>query len=300
MLNVVGLRVRSLDVDRNEVTWEIQNTTTDVLDHTFQVFRSESPEGPFEPVTSLFEDRYLFVDARVPSGYRDRKLWYRLRVTTKRDGTFKDFGPETIQADPDLIAQAIRRNEQTLFTQIAGRRVWLFPKRTFGYRCASCWDFTLNARKRSSCLECFDTGFLRGYLDPIEVWMQIDPHARNVQLQPQQMDTQAATTARMTFYPTVKPGDVIVEQENIRWRVAEVRNTERLRAPIRQEMRLNAIQPSDIEYKLPINLDRALRDIQASPARMFTNPTNLDSAVAEQTPEIFALYPTDPRDPRPK
>lgn len=297
-LHINKLRVRSLDVAQMEVTWETDDSQVDVLDYTFQVLRSESAEGPFDPLTQEFEDRYIFVDRRVPNSHRYRQFWYKLRLKHKRSGDIEDCGPETQAAEPDLIAQTVRRLEQTAFTQVIGRCCWLFPRRTFGARCSSCWDNTLSARKRSNCLECYDTGFLRGFLNPIEVWVQIDPVAKATQLQVMQKDQQQLTTARMTFYPVVKPGDILTEAENQRWRVVGVTTTERLRATIKQELSLRAIMPTDIEFKIPVNIKVPLRDIQASPGRMFTNPQNLDNAIEELTPNIFANYPTIPSIPK--
>lgn len=293
-LPIDRLRVRSLDVDRKEFTWEVNDTQEDALDYTFQVFRSESPEGPFDPITQTFEDRYIFVDARVPQGDRYRQLWYRLRVVHKASGDVREYGPITQEAEPSLDAQFIRRSEMTLLTQVIGRACWLFKLRSFGARCPSCWDPTSHKRTRSSCLDCFDTGYLRGYMDPIEIWVQIDPAARSQQNNAQQIDQQTATSARTSFYPNITPGDVLVEAENKRWRVLSVTLSERLRAPIKQELTMRQIALTDIEYKLPINLTRALKDIQPSPARMFTNPTDLFDAIDERTPNIFANYPTYP------
>lgn len=294
-IHIAKFRVRSLDVAQMEVTWETDSFQADVLDYTFQVLRSESAEGPFDPLTPEFEDRYIFVDRRIPNSLRYRQFWYKLRLKHKLSGDTVDVGPETQAAEPDLVAQTIRRLEQTAFTQVIGRLCWLFPRRTFGTRCTSCWDPTLSARKRANCLECYDTGFLRGFLNPIEVWVQIDPVAKALQLQQFQKDQQQLTTARMTFYPVVKPGDVLTEAENNRWRVVGVTTTERLRATIKQELSLRAIMPTDIEYRLPINITEPLKDIQPSPGRMFTNPHNFDNAIDEKTPNVFANYPTLPR-----
>ena len=177
-LEITKLLVRSLDVDRNEVTWEIGDTTEDVLDYTFTVLRSESPEGPFDAVTAAFEDRYIFVDARIPGGDRFRQLWYRLRVTHKATATAVDSAAVCREADPDLIATYIRRHEMTLFTQVTGRKCWLFKARTFGPRCPSCFDRVSQKRTRSGCMDCWGKGFLRGYHNPIEVWVQIDPSSK--------------------------------------------------------------------------------------------------------------------------
>jgi hypothetical protein len=297
ILPVQHLRVRSLDTDRKEVSWEVSATNIDVLDYTMQVLRSEAPAGPFEPVSAAFEDRYLFVDSRIPSGHRFRQLWYLLRTTRKDTGEVTDFGPVTHEPDADLVAAYIRRSEQVLFTQVIGRACWLFKKRTFGTRCRTCWDDISKKRQRANCPDCFDTGFLRGYLNPIEVWVQIDPPGQGKQNHGQQINQETHTTGRMTFYPNVTTGDVLVEAENVRWRVTRVSRSERLRAPIKQELVLFQIQDSDIEYRLPINLEEALRDIQPSPPRMFTNPTDLNAAMLEKTPNVFANYTTMPKDP---
>ena len=44
-LAVKDLKVRSLDIDFNEVSWTLADTVEDVLDYAFQVLRSESPSG---------------------------------------------------------------------------------------------------------------------------------------------------------------------------------------------------------------------------------------------------------------
>lgn len=296
MLNVVKLLARSLDVDRIELTWESEGYD-DPRDYAMRVERSESPGGPFEAVTGEFEDRYIFVDARIPQGDKFRQLWYRLIVRKKSDDVTATVGPVTFQAEPDLVANYIRRSEMTLLTQATGRMCWVFKARTFGPRCPSCWDRTLGKQRRSGCLSCFDTGFLRGYHDPMEVWIQIDPAGKANQKIPQQASQQVGTTARTSFYPNISPDDIIVEAENKRWTVLTVTQSERLRAVIKQELTLKQIELTDIEYKLPINLDRALRDLQPSPARMFTNPTGLHNATEERTPDVFANYTTYPRDP---
>lgn len=293
-LPIDRLRVRSLDVDRNEVTWEVQDTQEDALDYTFAVLRSESPEGPYDSITQPFEDRYIFVDARVPAGDKFRQIWYKLRVTHKASTTSQDFGPVCREAEPDLIANYIRRHEMTLFTQVNGRQCWLFKARTFGPRCPSCWDRVSHKRTRSGCLDCYNTGFLRGYHNPIEVWIQIDPSAKSQQNQAQQIDQQVMTTARTSFYPNIVPGDLVIEAENKRWKVQQVTLSERLRAPIKQEMSMRQLNTSDIEYRLPINLEEALRDVQPSPPRMFVNATDLNSAIDEKTPNVFANYATFP------
>jgi hypothetical protein len=294
-LSVSEVVVRSLDVESREVSWELPITSIDARDYTFQVLRSESPRGPFEPVSEPFIDRYLFVDRRLPVGNKWRQLWYTIRTRHRVSDEFVDSAPATQEANPDLLAQYARREQQLLLTRFTGRACWLFKKRTFGTRCTSCWDIVLKKRTRSSCYDCYDTGFLRGYLNPIEIWVQIDPPGQSKQNLATQIENEVYTSARMSYFPNVSVGDVLVELENIRWRVTRITRSERLRAPVKQELVLLQVQNTDIEYRLPVNVDEALRDIQPTAGKTFTNPTDLQTALEERTPNVFAVYPTYPR-----
>ena len=77
----------------------------------------------------------------------------------------------------------------------------------------------------------------------------------------------------MISFPPVNPGDILVEAENRRWRVLTVNTTQRLRAVIRQELRLHEIPRGDIEYALPVMVDT--QGLNAASARNFKNAQNL-------------------------
>jgi len=289
-IDVQNLRVRSLDADFHEISWELASTTEDIFDYTFQLLRSEGPEGPFEPLTPEMEDKYLFVDNTIRRGHQYRTYYYRLRVRSKADGQTKDFGPAYGEADPDLIARDVRKNANILFREFAGRRCWVFPVRTFGQRC-ECWDPILQKKVRSGCLTCFDTSFVRGYMSPIEAWVQMDPNPKaeqNMSVGPAQTQ---ATTARMGYWPPLKPRDLVIEPENLRWRVGSVSNTQRLRAVLHQEVQLSQIPLTDIEYKLEFDIGEALKDMWLAGSRNYTNPQTLEAAGNEEIPDILGIYP---------
>jgi hypothetical protein len=291
MLVVAKLLVRSLDLDFHELSWSIENTMRDVLDYTFQVLRSESPSGPFEPISAEFQDRYLFIDNTVQVYNRWRVYYYKLRVAHKASGKSTDTDAVAKEPDADLVTLELRRHMQLLFREFAGRRSWVLPIRTFGQRC-ECWNATLQKQTRSGCRGCFDTGFARGYMHPIEIWGQVDPSAKaeqNTNVGPMQ---QSNTTSRWGHYPPLKPNDLIVEPENRRWRVVSVSQTEHNRARILQEAQIHEVPPGDTEFRIPLNMDTALKDLWLSPSRNYTNPHNLESFESEEIPNIFALYPT--------
>lgn len=296
-ITVKDLRVRSLDLDFHEVTWTLESTSEDVLDFTFEVLRSESPEGPFDNLTVPFDDRYIFIDNVLQTADRWRKYYYRIRTTQKSSGDFKDTESVAKEADPDIYARELRRHMILLFREFAGRRCWILPVRTFGQRC-QCWNASLQKRTRSGCELCYDTGFVRGYMSPIETWMQIDPSAKANQNTNVGKQQQVNTTARFGYYPSVKPGDMIVEGENRRWKVVSVTSTEKARAPIHQEVQLHEVPLRDIEFKVPLNLSTALQNLWLSPSRNYNNPQNLETFLDEEAPDIFALYPSTYPTPR--
>lgn len=291
MLDVVELAVTSLDVDYLEVSWKITDTTEDVLDYTMQVFRSESPAGPWDAVTQEFSDRYAVRDILPKPFHTGRLLHYIVRTKHKVTGQQKDFGPVCRRPEDDLVSLELKRHLQILFREFAGNRCWVLPVRTFGQRCPACWDSVLTKRKRSGCPVCFDTGFVRGYLNPVEVWMQVDPGSPIAEQNQNTGPThQQNTTARVPDFGIGKFRDVLVEADNTRWRIVSVGYTEHNRTPVMLEYQLHRIPESDIEYKIPINLSEALRDLRCSPARNRTNPQNLSSFQNEELPKIYSLY----------
>jgi hypothetical protein len=295
-LEFKNLLVRSFSLDFLEVTWEIASTSLDPHDFEMYVFRSESPMGPWDQVAGPFEDKYRFVDNRVNLMHRWRQIYYKIRSVEKADSTNSvDSAAVTFHAEPDLIAEEIQRLERLLWEEYAGRRCLIFPVRTFGQRCGNCYDgpakgkgFT-SQRRRSHCLTCFGTSFVRGYFDPIEIFMQIDPSPKSEQQLPITERQQVDTSARLPNFPLVKPRDIIVETENRRWRVVRVTPTERLRSVVHQELVLHEIAKGDIEFQLPTRVGD-LRDFEPSPGRNFTNPQNLESFESEAIKHAFAVY----------
>jgi len=288
-IQVEKLLVRSLDKALNEVSWQVKNTTEDLLDYTFQVFRSESPSGPFDKISEPFTDRFLFIDNAILVGDRWRQLHYELEVTHVPSGDKATVGPATLAPDADLIAVELRRHIQLLMNEWAGRMCWILPVRTFGQRC-SCWDPRLGKRTRAGCLTCYDTGWVRGYMSPIEVWMQVDPSPRTKQTTNVGPQQQSNTTARLGYFPIVKPGDLIVEPENRRWRVITATGTEHLRAVVHQEITLHEIPPRDMEYSIVLQLDTVLRDLYFTPPRNFVMPSNLENFMDTEMESILSMY----------
>jgi hypothetical protein len=178
-----------------------------------------------------------------------------------------------------------------LMREFAGRRCWLLPRRTWGQRC-SCFDVNLQKRTRSGCATCFDTSFVRGYMSPVEVWAQFDPSPQTEQQSALGVMQQDNTTVRLPYYPPVKPGDVLVEAENVRWRIGKVSGTEQGRAKVHQELQVHRIPRSDMEYRVPLELERALKDLWINPSRNYTNPQTVEEAEDAEFANVLGIYPS--------
>jgi hypothetical protein len=282
VIQISAIRVRSFDLDHLDVMWEIDSLPHgdgdrhEIYDYAFYVLRAgDSPLGPYEVVGGPLVDTYVFRDVSVSLLHKLRQYYYKVKVVHLPTGEEAEFGPEA-NDDPehDLLGAEIIRNEDMLLREFIGRKCWMFPIRTFGPWC-SCFDATLGRTTRSNHGACFGTGYLGGFMSPVEVYVQVDPNPKNSQLSLVPGEThQNDTTARMSAFPPAKPGDILVESENKRWRVMSVSPTERLRATIHQELRLHHIPKGDVEYALPVKVD--LRELNPAAERNFTNPTKLE------------------------
>jgi hypothetical protein len=252
MLSLVRLAVNCRDLDYLAVTWEVAPTAEDLLSYSFRVLRSEATEGPYEPITEPFSDRYEFRDYIAPRRHEWRLFHYKIAVTHVESGESAEFGPVTAHARPPLDALEIVRLETVLFREFVGRPCLLVPIRTFGQTCPQCYDTITGRVTLSNCPMCYTTGYTGGYLNPTVIYIQIDPSARMQQSNPPLTQQHVMSTGRCSADIYVKPKDILVEENGKRWRVTAVSTTERLRFPVRQELQLTAIPIGDIEYGLSL------------------------------------------------
>lgn len=293
MIKVTKMTVRSFDLDHMDVFWEISPVAAppsasaphEIFDYDFYVLRSEAAMGPYEQIAGPLRDQYNLRDIQVSLLHKWRQYYYKIRVVHRPTAQEETFGPaSSVEPEQDLIAAEIIRQEDLLFREFAGRRCILFPARTFGPAC-TCYDVVTRRTTRSGCRTCFGTGWLGGYMAPVEVFVQIDPFTKVAQKNALQERQPGDTAARMISFPPVSPNDILVESENKRWRVLSVTPTQRLRATVRQELTIHEIPKGDIEYALPVVMDA--KSLKPAAERNFTNPHNLDD---KDFSDIFAVY----------
>lgn len=291
MIEVTKLYARSFDLDHLDVFWELADFDGNINQFDFYLERSESSSGPWDRLAGPFKDKYYFRDTTSPTHHKWRALYYRLRVVDVLTSEEAIFGPTAQIPEPDLIALEVTRCEDVLFREFTGRVCWVFPVRTFGARCV-CYDRVAGKRTKSNCLNCYDTGFLGGYLSPVQTFIQFDPSGKQSTSSTNGERQDNSTTARLISFPPVKPKDIVVEAENVRWKVVSQNAPQRLRSSLHQELTLKEVSKDDAVYKLPINIGD-LRELQIAAERNFSNPQHPDTD--EDFHSAMAVYGYQPR-----
>jgi hypothetical protein len=251
MIEVTDIYVNVYSTDRIELTWSIKDTREDVHDYYIDIYRSNSEGGPWTLLVQNIEDRYRFVDGEVDLRDKWRVFYYKLIIKNKSTGATQEYEPVSAQFKGDLIAIEVQRREEMYFEKFVGKKVLFYKRRTFGQRC-NCYDPILQNNLRDRCLNCFNTGYTRGYYDPLPLYMQIDPVGRSTSMsQGGEMQTENST-ARTIGIPYISPRDLIVESTNKRWRVVTSVPTEKRREVVHQELQLCGLTPGDIAFEVPV------------------------------------------------
>lgn len=251
MIEVRTLRARIVDLDHVEVTWSILPSPELLADYTFTLLASAAEHGPYDAVAGPFKDHYRVMDAGHPARMRPH-VWYRLRVDGNgQTHVFPSAGGVSPLPKPDLVGLECARIERLRLQQSDGRLVTLLPVKSFGQLC-SCTDPVTGRVLTSNCTLCYRTGYVGGFHNAVRVYVEIlQPSSRA--LSDVIPITAGQAWLRTGNTPLLNVGDVIVENEDNRWRVANpIRTTERLRAVVRQEAPLDRVQASDPIYSHPV------------------------------------------------
>lgn len=293
-LKFTSLKVQAFDLDHLDLVWELEDTHENIQRWDFHILRSiDGPGGPFSIIAGPFYNTNAFRDTEVNQLHNWRTYFYKVRATNKDTDATVEVGPAYLEAPPDLITFELRRRFELTMQELGGRRVLVFPAFTSGFRCPSCYDLGSNNRGRSigrqktqNCPTCFDTTFAGGFGSPVLAWVQIDPAASDVQRSDTTERAQQDTTFRLSAFPPLKPKDMIVEVENVRWQVERIASTQKLRSVVHQEPIIHRIPRSDIRYDVPVDWDKIK---EGGPLREFTRPMNLESAQNARPGTLFDL-----------
>lgn len=268
MLRFKNLNVQGLEIDALTISWEIEPVDPvgfDINQVEFRVYRSNSPEGPFDLLTATpLIDTFVFTDKQVNRRSFWRKHYYKIEATPTGGG--KTVSSIVHRAEVHkgaqkrmLIGLEIARRERGLLRGFGNTPGFVgvpcaaFIRRTFGQYCSECFDPILGRGSRERCIPCFNTRFKGGYFTPIPAHINFSPSPQILQLVNWGEAQPSETDCWLSNYPLLSAGDVIVEPTGRRWKVNRYHATEMLRTPIRQIIRIVEIRRNDVEYLIPVD-----------------------------------------------
>ncbi len=246
------------------VQWCVEPEGTDLDTIEVELYRSESPSGPWEKL-QVFDPfaTFSFTDRTAPWKPKGFDIYYRLVGALKTTGeAVTNCHPFGFQGRLPLDAIEIIRQHNILLKGVnnheplTGISTTVYKKRTFGPRCTHCVDAKTGRRAIAQCDACGGTGFSdRGYYNPIRVAMNLQPHPTSIQITNLGKVEDNETVAFMTNFPIMYPGDMVVEPDEKHWRVVNVDVTERKRVVVHQSLRLRQLDHNDVEYEMLRHLD---------------------------------------------
>ena len=255
------LDVRPVKVDQILVQWKFKPTLDDMSGYSFHLERSESPTSGWK-VVYRFENTNHFVDKLY---YKRvwKNLCYRIVVTKNSDGAIWVSQPSGFGYPPNLEAlEIIRRNDILLKNKRhgIGIPVLYFLRRFDGFRC-TCWDSDKKRVRKADCDDCFQTGYLHGFYDPIITWMNTSPDVKESPVA--QWGETEANDAKVFIsnYPVANPKDVIIDPVRLRvWTVDRIETTARRAHLLHQILTISYVDRSSVLYKLIPRYPTALED----------------------------------------
>lgn len=261
----ISVMILSIEhVSRVLIRWKLEPTNQDLRNLRFHVDRGESPSA-FEQITATGISPQMmpeYVDYTANLFDMNKVYYYRVRaVELATDGVtvLQSFNSIETTWDGDLDYVGLFVVEEHMFEArwIDGVPAMIYRKIHDGVYCPQCWDNILKRVTQSNCTTCYSTGRFGGYYPPIDAWMKFEPDPKVEMVADWGKKQSSQTDILFTNYPLLSPDDIIVEvKPNRFWKVENVRYPEKNRTILLQMARLNAVNLTDVEYKIVVPEDR--------------------------------------------
>jgi hypothetical protein len=250
--------------------WDLINPT-ETGSYAFSVYRSGSPEGPWETLLSDGVDIYNYSDVLPSTSTQDtgdinqlslvRGIYYRV-VVVPPSGTVNQVEVVSIveprlDGTQRLLKRKILRDESLMFRKLNGVEIAVVKRMHWGPRCTKCWDKVTKTVTRANCTTCFGTGFSPGYFAPVLTLGRRGTLPAAKQISPQGVSEFRPTQVTILDAPRVEPDDVLVFlKDNRRFIVKSVIQTELKTVGVHQKFEVSELARSSIEYRLVVDSAR--------------------------------------------
>jgi len=243
-------------------------TPVETGSYCFDIYRSGSPEGPWEPLLLGIADIYNYNDVLPVTSTQageainqlslTRGIFYRI-VVTPPSGCHNEVEVVSVveprlSGKQRLLKQKILRDESITFKKLNGVEIAVVKRMHWGPRCTKCWDATTKAVTRANCITCFGTGFSPGYFTPVLTLGRRGTLPAAKQISPQGISEYRPTQVTILDAPKVEPDDLLVFlRDNKRFVIKAVIQTELKTVAVHQKLEVSELARSDIAYRLVVD-----------------------------------------------
>jgi hypothetical protein len=267
-LSVEFTKTTPLIPQANFIQWTLKGVAPQG-DYWFDLYRSGSMHGPWEPVASKLKNVYCYVDKFPQPATTDpttflrpnhlavtRNFFYRLTAVCTTGESAEDvteLTPTLAPKQKQLLRKLIH-DEYIQLRKYTGVPVAVLKRKQWGARCVKCVDKITKEILRAHCTDCWGTGFLGGYWNPILTYARRAPLQTNIQVAPE--NKVESTTARfmMLNIPRVEQSDVVVFLSDGRRFVVDQQSETSLRTvAVHQTVFALELPRSHIIYRFPVD-----------------------------------------------
>jgi hypothetical protein len=239
----------------NILSWRVTDATSPVL---WDIYRSEAPgqvgsvDG-YDIIASginLLDGDYY--DYTVSGLYDFPRTWYYNIVAS---GQFANTVPIFYGSNQSdyIVAEILYRKALILDDTKAGRYFRFIKRKTWGTHCTKCWDPVLFRQSDPLCPVCWGTGWVGGYFtaQTFKGMINSDPNYNQITMFGEWRPSDVMLWTLDT--PLLNPKDIIVDDNNKRWLVGQVRYVQKYGHIIEQNAQLSLLSTDDVMYSWEIN-----------------------------------------------
>jgi hypothetical protein len=216
--------VRNPNHDSLVVRWALAPTLYPLEQITFEVFRSNGPNGPWEHVGDAEDGAFHFVDFDITNLTSYKLYYYIVRAADKTGAGYWDSSHAVLEHDPDNVALGLIRKKNVYLRARGGVPMAALLRKRWGAKCGRCWDKVRKLSADADCPLCYGTGYAGGFLAPVFMpGMQPQASSKMYQLLGDAKYQTDQTVFELSNYPYLSPDDVLIDRVmNHRYRINRV------------------------------------------------------------------------------
>ncbi len=252
----------------NFVQWTLSGTVPPGS-YVFAVYRSGAINGPWEQLAANLSNTYSYMDRFTPptvNGSPDvylrpnhlsvvRNFFYKIEVigpNGQRAEVVAEESPTLAPKQRQLLRKLLR-DEYLQLRKFTGVPVAILKRRNWGPRC-KCVDKVSKEIVRANCTDCWGTGIVSGYWDPVLTWAKREPLQTVVQIAAEQKTDSTTAKFDMLNVPRVERDDLIVFlSENRRFVIDQQTETSLRTVTVHQTVFALELPRSHIVYRIPVD-----------------------------------------------